>query len=176
MPPVVTITDNLATWDITLADGSTRTVLASSAQAAIGNAPNVVSVTKGAGFTGEPVPPVASALVPATAAIGAANFTLQVTGTGFRTGMQILWNGSPAPTTFVSDTELTTPVDMAAAVVPLAIPVKVRTLAGQDSNELTFTITATELEESEGQRGVDVDDTGRRESLGGSNEPATPSA
>lgn len=160
MPPVVTITDNLASWDITLAGGATRTVLASSAQAAIGNAPNIVSVTKGAGFTGEPVPPVASTLVPATAAIGAANFTLHVNGTGFRTGMQILWNGSPEPTTFVSDTELTTLVDMTTAVVPLLIPVKVRTLAGQESNELTFTITAAELQESdEGGRGVDVDET-----------------
>jgi len=156
MPPVVTITDNLSVWTITLASGAVRTVVASSIQSAIGNAPNIVSVTKGAAFTGEPAPPVLTSLTPSTAALGAASFTLHVNGTGFRAGMSILWNGSPEPTTFVSATELTTAVNMATAIVAMPIPVSVRTLAGQDSNVLTFTLTATELA-ARGGRDVDVD-------------------
>jgi hypothetical protein len=50
----------------------------------------------------------------------------------------ILWNGSPEATTVVSDTELTTEVNMATAEVAMAIPVAVQTLSGQVSNTLTF--------------------------------------
>ena len=141
MPPVVKVTENLYVWTITLASGEVRTVLGSSLQTVIGYAPNIVSAVRGAAFTGEPAPPVATTLTPATATIPAAPFTLHVGGTGFRQGMQILWFGNPVATTYVSATELTTPIDLSLSLNPYNIPVAVRTLAGQDSNVLTFTLT-----------------------------------
>lgn len=137
----ISVTDSLHVWNITLESGETRTALGSSLQAVIGNAPNVVSVTRGAVFTPGPAP-VVSSLVPATAALGAASFTLHVHGTDFREGAQILWNGTPEVTTFVSATELTTGVNMASATVAAEIPVAVRSLAGQESNSLPFALTA----------------------------------
>lgn len=137
----ISAADSLHVWNITLESGETRTALGSSAQAVIGNAPNVVSVTRGAVFTPGPAP-VVSSLVPATAKLGDPNFTLHVHGTDFREGAKILWNGSPEPTTFVSATELTTLVNMATAQVAVDIPVAVRSLAGQDSNIVTFALTA----------------------------------
>lgn len=81
--------------------------------------------------------PVLSSLSPTTAALGSADFTLHVTGTGFVSADQINWNGTNEPTTYVSATELTTQVNMATAVVAAEIPVKVR-----NSNVLTFSLTA----------------------------------
>ena len=95
---------------------------------------------------GDPYPPppdleaprVTTSLTPASAQLGDPPFTLHVNGTGFVQTDTILWNGSPEPTTFVSDTELTTGVDMTTAQVAMPIPVSVRTFIGSVSNELTF--------------------------------------
>ena len=84
------------------------------------------------------IPPVLSALVPASARLGDPNFTLHVQGSGFRTGAVILWNGLPEPTTVVSATEVTTGVNMATAEVVMAIPVVVQIASGDVSNTLTF--------------------------------------
>jgi len=91
---------------------------------------------------GVPLPTVGS-LTPATAALGAAAFTLHVIGTGFTAGSVIQRNGGDVPTTFVSATELTTPVSMAGAVVG-PVPVSVRTGDYLVSNAVNFTVTATE--------------------------------
>jgi streptogramin lyase/PKD repeat protein len=48
-----------------------------------------------------------SALTPASAISGSGPFTLTVDGMGFASGSVVTWNGSPRPTTFVSDTRLT---------------------------------------------------------------------
>jgi len=140
------IADNLYTWTITLADGSTRTVLASSMQSAIGGIfPSpVTNAVRGPAFNTDGPPPTVAALAPATAVIGGANFTLHVTGTGFKPGAVIVFAGVDEPTTFVSATEVTTLVNMAVWHGPDALPVSVRSLAGQESNALTFTFTATE--------------------------------
>jgi len=62
-------------------------------------------------------------------------------GTGFLPSSEIQWNGSPEPTTFVSDTELTTLVDMSTAVVAASIPVAVLN-GGVLSDPMTFDLTA----------------------------------
>jgi hypothetical protein len=51
-------------------------------------------------------------LEPATANIGDPSFTLHVHGTGFGPDSVIYFNGHPEPTTFVSQNEVTTGVDM----------------------------------------------------------------
>jgi hypothetical protein len=43
----------------------------------------------------------------------------------------------------VSDTELTTQVDMSTAGIAIPVPVAVRNAVGAISNTLTFTLTAT---------------------------------
>jgi IPT/TIG domain len=70
-------------------------------------------------------PPTVTSLVPPSAKLGDPSFTLHVHGTNFRADAQIVWNGSPEPTTFVSPTEVTTMVNMATASVAMAIPVAV---------------------------------------------------
>lgn len=139
----------LFAWTLELENGETRTVLAPTVAGAIWGclpAP-VVSVTRGAAIDPTAPAPSIAALVPASAAIGDPSFTLSVTGTDFRDGDVILWNGAPEPTTFVSPTELTTGVNMATAEVPMAIPVAVRSLTGQTSNAATFDLAAAAIEE-----------------------------
>jgi hypothetical protein len=84
---------------------------------------------------------VLTSLNPATAVLGDPAFTLQVIGSGFSPASKILWNGVPEPTTFVSDTELTTLVDMSTAQVAISIPV-VAAENGAESNALTFELTS----------------------------------
>jgi hypothetical protein len=87
--------------------------------------------------------PVVASLVPATVALGAPNFTLHVRGSGFGVGAVIVFAGHDEPTTRVSDTELTTGVDMSVWVGPdPAVPVLVRSVEGAESNGLTFAFTA----------------------------------
>lgn len=140
----VQVAPGLYVWTITLENGEVRTEIGSLDTLISGSLPSpVVSAVRGAAFSTDPLP-VITTLAPATAKLGDPSFTLHVTGTGFRAGCQILWNGSPEPTTFVSPTELTTLVNMASAQVAIDIPVAVRSLSGQDSNVATFALTATE--------------------------------
>jgi hypothetical protein len=63
---------------------------------------------------------------PAEAAIGDDDLTLHVYGSGFRDGdAQIVFNGGPETTVFVSDTELTTVVKPSTAGTPGSYPVTV---------------------------------------------------
>lgn len=86
------------------------------------------------------------ALLPASAALGAPSFTLHVMGTGFTATDVIMWNGAPEPTTFVSDTEVTTGVNMDTAINTGEIPVRVDTAGGAQSNSLVFTFRAAGTE------------------------------
>ena len=135
------ICDGLYAWTLTLETGEVRPqVVASSLRAAIGFDP-VIAATRGAKIDRVYPPPVLTLLVPATAALGAPNFTLHVQGTGFQPHDVILWNGAPEPTTFVSATELTTLVNMATAQAAITLPVAVRRAVGGTSNSLDFTLT-----------------------------------
>lgn len=84
--------------------------------------------------------PVITSLVPSEATLGTPSFTLQVNGSGFGTSTIIVWNGSPEPTVFVSETQLTTTVNMDTAVVAVDIPVQVQTGLGVYSNIMTFSL------------------------------------
>lgn len=141
----VAVAPGLYVWTITLENGEVRTQLASTLDPLVsGVLPSpVVSAVRGAAFTTDGPPPTITSLNPATAAVGAAPFTLHVIGTNFRQGCQILWDGAPVVTTFVSATELTTPLNLASAT-PGSSSVAVRSLAGVESNAATFTVTAAE--------------------------------
>jgi hypothetical protein len=87
--------------------------------------------------------PTVTSLVPASVALGAPNFTLHVHGTGIGAGAVIMFAGKDEPTTVVSDTEVTTGVDMSVWVGPdPAVPVAVRSAEGAVSHPLSFAFTA----------------------------------
>lgn len=100
----------------------------------------------GDGWSATPIvaplaPPVVTALAPDTVALGAPSFVIHVHGTGFALDAVIVWNGSAEATTVVSDTELTTGVNMATASAAVTIPVLVRNGDGTESNARDFTFT-----------------------------------
>lgn len=76
--------------------------------------------------TAPPVAPIVTSLEPATAVIGDPSFDIHVIGTGFTPDSVIVFNGFDEPTTFVSDTELTTGVNMPLWQAPAVVPVSVR--------------------------------------------------
>ena len=99
----------------------------------------------GDGWSATPIapPPVVTALDPDTVAIGQPSFTLRVLGTGFDAGSVIVFNDFDEPTTLVSETEVTTGVNMDVWAGPsLPLPVTVRNADGQASAPLFFTFTA----------------------------------
>jgi hypothetical protein len=150
------IVGGLSLWTVTLEDGTTRTVTGGSADNVVSGqyGSPVVSAVRGAVFAPSENPPVATTLTPATVAIGAASFTLKVTGSNFSAGAVIVWDGAPRQTTVVSATEVSTPITTAGIGLPRSIPVKVRALSGLESAELAFAVTATGRE---GDRGDDDD-------------------
>ena len=87
-----------------------------------------------------PVPPVLTTLTPNTIEVGGADFVLVVTGTGFTAASTIHIKGTPAPTTLVSDTEVSTPIDMALVLAPTVAPITVVN-DGLISNSIDFTVT-----------------------------------
>jgi hypothetical protein len=90
-----------------------------------------------------PVPTV-NALSPSSATAGGPAFTLTVTGTGFVSTSQVLWNGSPAPTTYVSSTSLTAQIPASDLSTGGTASVSVENPApgGGTSGSLTFSITS----------------------------------
>ena len=78
-------------------------------QDATKNTTNSLPLTVTGASTG--TPPTLTSIDPNTAFNGSPAITLTANGTGFVTGSQVVWNGNPLTTTFVSSTQLT-------AVVP----------------------------------------------------------
>jgi hypothetical protein len=98
-------------------------------------------------YEGGPVPPepaaapVLTGLSPDTAVSGdAADIVMSCVGTGFTPESIIVFNGFAEPTTFVSDTEVTTGVKPSLFVVPAVCPVAVHT-GTQVTAAIDFTFT-----------------------------------
>jgi hypothetical protein len=86
-------------------------------------------------------PPTLTSLSPATAVSGdAADIVMSCIGTGFTPDSTIVFNGYIEPTTFVSDTEVTTGVKPSLFVVPAVCPVEVHT-GSQVAGPIDFTFT-----------------------------------
>jgi hypothetical protein len=90
-------------------------------------------------------PPTLTSISPDTAVAGTdPDFVLSCVGTDFTHASVIYFGQEDEPTTFVSDTEITTGVKP-SLFVPDTVPVKVRTGAlDTDSVDFTFTAAATE--------------------------------
>lgn len=86
--------------------------------------------------------PVITSLVPNQKGMGSQSFLFRVLGTGFDPTCVIYVNGNPAPTTFVSTTEVRTNLNLQNVTAPAVYPVVVRTNAGIVSNSLPFNVTA----------------------------------
>jgi hypothetical protein len=92
--------------------------------------------------------PVLSSLTPNTAVSGDPDFVLSCTGTGFRSGSIIFFGNEDEPTTFVSDTEVTTGVKP-SLFAPAIVPVRVQTgPLSSDSVDFTFTEPAAKGQEN----------------------------
>ncbi len=99
----------------------------------------------GSSTTGAPPPaqtqaPAVSSLSPSTIAADSGAFTLTVAGSGFASGSQVTWNGTPLPTTFVSATQLTAAVSASLAATGGSPAIAVVNPGGQSS---TSTPSAT---------------------------------
>lgn len=80
-----------------------------------------------------------TALEPTSAVLGSPSFTMRILGTGFTPASVLVWNGADDVCAFLSETELTTTVNMATAEIALPISVEVRN--GEEfSNALTFAL------------------------------------
>jgi hypothetical protein len=106
------------------------------------NTTNTLPLTVSGSFVGKP--PTLTSLSPNTAFAGSAAFTLTATGTGFAMGSQIMWNGTPLTTTFVSSTQVTASV--AATFLTLVGTENVAVLNADStiSNTLPFTLTVSQ--------------------------------
>ena len=85
--------------------------------------------------------PTVGSLVPSTVVLGEPSFDIHVIGTGFTPYSKIVFNGFDEPTTYISDTELTTGVNMPLWQAPVVVPVSVRT-GEQYSEPVDFEFTA----------------------------------
>jgi hypothetical protein len=88
--------------------------------------------------------PQITALTPASRAANSGGFTLQVDGSGFVGGAQVLWSGSARTTTWLSATHLTAAIANTDIASPTSAQVVVRNPqpGGGDSNAATFSVTA----------------------------------
>jgi len=71
-----------------------------------GSTMNAVVTAAGKGLTAANPSPTLTKLTPSSATAGSGAFTLALDGTNFTNESQVLWDGSPRPTTFVSATQL----------------------------------------------------------------------
>ena len=84
--------------------------------------------------------PQVSALTPSSVTAGAPACTLTVTGFNFQSNSQVLWNGSPRPTTYVNGSQLTAQINVADVATSGTVNVQVTTGSAQ-STAVPFTIT-----------------------------------
>ncbi len=90
-----------------------------------------------------PIPLINQPLVPDAVAPGSVAFTLTVNGTGFTAGAVVKWNGSPLPTTFVKESQLTASVSASQVVSEKTASITVTNPppGGGTSNSVYFTVT-----------------------------------
>ncbi len=108
-----------------------------------------------------PVPAITS-ISPTGATAGGAALTLTVSGTNFISTSAVRWNGSDRPTTFVSSTQLTTPISANDVANAGSASVTVFNAApgGGTSSAMTFTIIPAVLPAARVVERVNVDSAG----------------
>lgn len=157
--PTHSIAPNLWAWTLTLENGAVLHVMGSSLASAIaGLTPSpIVGATRGESIDAiraNPDAPILILLQPSQAHIAGPDFTLRARGRGFKPESVIIFNGTKRITTFISSTELTTPIHppgeppiTEAVGVPVLIDNEGPRSRGADprgasdtSNTLTFTV------------------------------------
>jgi hypothetical protein len=106
------------------------------------------------------IPPVVTSLEPASAVIGSEPFDIHVKGTGFTPDSAIVFAGQVEPTTFVSETELTTGVNMPLWTGPDIVPVAVRNQDNVQSDPMSFEFTNPAARSSKSVKSVKSDTDG----------------
>jgi hypothetical protein len=92
-------------------------------------------------IVGQKPPPTLTALSPTSAIAGTVILQLTATGTLYTPQSQLLWNGTPLPTTYVSPTQLTAKVPVSnLAAVGMALVSVASSPGGQTSNAIAFTV------------------------------------
>jgi hypothetical protein len=131
-------------------------------------------------LTAEPaVIPVVDSLSPDNATIGDESFDVHVIGSGFTPDSTIYFNGIEEPTTFNSEGDIHTGVNMPLWVGPDAVPVTVRSKEGVISNSVLFTFNSPvsrEGEEKKAKVGVELNPSLKPVSQGSqtTQDPAMP--
>ena len=115
--------------------------IAVAVQDASKNKSNSQPLTVSGAFVGKP--PTLTSLSPNTIYALSPAFTLTGNGTGFESGSQIVWNGTPLTTTFVSNTQVTASVAASFLTLVGVENVAVLNPEGTISNTLPFTLTVS---------------------------------
>jgi GH25 family lysozyme M1 (1,4-beta-N-acetylmuramidase) len=106
------------------------------------NGTDLAPVTFNYSITPPTLPPVLTAIAPATVAAGGAELSLTLQGANFVSGISTAyWNGAPLPTTFVSPTALTAVIPAALTQGTVAVTVVNQPLGGGASAPLPVTVT-----------------------------------
>jgi trimeric autotransporter adhesin len=113
-------------------------------------------------FTINPVAnptPAVTSLSPSQYSAGGPAFTLTVTGTGFLSSSQVLWNGTARSATFNSATSLTTQITASDVATPGAAAVAVSNPSpgGGSSNAVNFVITSASSNVSSNLTVLDIE-------------------
>jgi len=93
--------------------------------------------------------PFIESISPTSQPVSTPPFQLSVTGSGFNETSTIYVNGEPVTTNRVSDTNLTTEVDLTLVTEPTSYAVLVHQDGGVLSNNVALEVTATELQQRE---------------------------
>jgi hypothetical protein len=96
--------------------------------------------------------PVVESLSPESVTIGSPAFDIHVVGTDFDENATIFFNGIEEPTTRVSETELTTGVNMPLWEAPVDVPVTVQNGSGVLSNTVLFSFLPVARTENQTER------------------------
>jgi len=132
------LANGTVTVQVTLETAGPQSVTATDTASLTGTSNSITVVMKTS-----PVPLVYQPLRPAAVAPGGAGFTLTVDGTGFVSGAQVNWNGSPRTTTFVNESKLTASVQLSdiASVNTASVTVVNPSPGGGKSNAVLFEVT-----------------------------------
>lgn len=87
--------------------------------------------------------PAVTTLSPNSVIVGSSDFTLTVNGTNFIYGSQILWGGTPLPTTFLSNNQMTASIKASQVATVGTVSVSVQEYANATSpisNAVSFTV------------------------------------
>jgi len=130
------------TADFTINASAVATTVAANITASLFGSSQSATLT-----IGQNVPnpsPILTSIAPASMTVTLSNATLTVNGSNFVATSQVIWNGTPLATTFVSATRLTADMPAGTLVTPGVYPVQVfnPALGGGTSGTKNFTLKA----------------------------------